>query len=102
MKTRKLYENTSMILAFAIIALFFVIGAIIIYLVGGVDPEVFAIMKWIAFGLLMLAALNVIIMIIFIIKLLEFRSIYKTQKRLRNNETNEFDKQIFGSNNKKE
>ena len=34
-------------------------------------------------------------MIIFIIKLLEFKAIYKTQKRLRNNETNEFDKEIF-------
>lgn len=84
--------------AFAFMALFFIISASTCYIVGYFTPEVKDIMRWIAFGILMMGLLMMLICLVFFINLLIFLHNKKQQERLNFGKTNEFDNEIFKGN----
>lgn len=92
------YSKAGLTFAFAFMAIFFIIAASICYIVGYFNPEVNDIMKWIAFGILMMGALMMIICLAFFINFLCILYTRRHQERLNYGKTNEFDNKIFSDN----
>ncbi len=92
------HSKAGLAFGFAFMALFFIISASTCYIVGYFTPEVKDIMKWIAFGILMMGLLMMLICLVFFINFLIFMHNKKQQARLNFGKTNEFDNEIFKGN----
>lgn len=93
------HRKSGLVFAFAFMALFFIIAASMCYIVGYYNPEVNDIMKWIAFGILMMGLLMILICLIFLINFLIFIHNRKYQEKINFGKSNKFDDDIFGEGN---
>ncbi|MBO4667724.1 MAG: hypothetical protein J5666_06360, partial [Bacilli bacterium] len=93
----KLHNKSGLVFAFGFMALFFIIAASMCYIVGYFNPEVNDIMKWIAFGILMMGLLMMIISLIFLINFLIMIHNRKYQEKINYGKANNFDNDIFGN-----
>ena len=93
------HRKSGLVFAFAFMALFFIIAASMCYIVGYFNPEVNDIMKWIAFGILMMGLLMILICAIFLINFLIMIHNRKYQEKINFAKVNKFDNNIFGEGN---
>ena len=92
-----MHRKSGLVLAFAFMAFFFIIAASMCYIVGYFNPEVNDIMKWIAFGILMMGLLMIVISLIFLINFLIMIHNRKYQEKINFGKSNNFDDNIFGN-----
>ena len=93
----KLHNKSGIVISFAFMALFFIIAASMCYIVGYFNPEINDIMKWIAFGILMMGLVMVLISLAFLINFLIIIYNRKYQEKINCGKVNKFDDNIFGS-----
>ena len=90
------HNKAGLVFAFAFMALFFIIAASMCYIVGYFNPDINDIMKWIAFGILMMGMVMMLTCLIFLVNFLIFMHNKKYQEKINFGKVNKFDDNIFG------
>ena len=93
----RLHRKSGLVFAFAFMALFFIIAASMCYIVGYFNPEIKDIMKWIAFGILMMGFVMMAISLVFLVNFLIALHNRKYQEKINFGKANKFDDNIFGA-----
>lgn len=92
----RLHRKSGLVFAFGFMALFFIIAASMCYIVGYFNPEINDIMKWIAFGILMMGLVMILLSLAFLINFLIALHNRKYQEKINFGKSNKFDDNIFG------
>ena len=92
----RFHNKSGLVFAFGFMALFFIIAASMCYIVGYFNPDINDIMKWIAFGILMMGLLMMIVCLIFLISFLIMVHNRRYQEKINFGKVNKFDDNIFG------